>query len=237
MRIDSLLEDAHAYAAVTDATEYQLVVDNSSKIKQAIKDVQAITVPFKDIFFKMHRASTGEENRILNDLLAAADRQTGPRGIATIWYLAEERRKAEESAALQRQETARLAAIQQEKDALALAEAEKLAKAGQMAAAELVLDKREQEAAVEALTPPPQVIPPPPPATNMSVKKVWKCRVIDKMAFIKAAIGAQFLETYLLIDEAGLNRLAAAQGANFQVPGLEAYQEVQTATRSGGRYC
>jgi hypothetical protein len=141
---------------------------------------------------------------------AAAERQA-----------AEDARKALELA--QRQGRAEDAMEMAEQAAMAEVRAEQAEQAGQAQAAEL--------ATLAGLTVAAPVVAAPTKAKGQSVRRVWKGRITNKAAFVRAcAENPQWL-ALVDVNEAALNQLAKALQENLSIPGVEAYSDAVLAAR------
>lgn len=130
---------------------------------------------------------------------------------------------------LERKETLRLEAEKKKRDeAAALREAERLEKAG-----------ADKETVDNAMTEPAPAPPPPPAAAprvaarkGVSVRKNWKVKVTDPMKLIRAVAEGKANASLVVPDMQALNKLAKALEKNFDVPGVEAFDDA-TASFSG----
>ncbi len=133
-------------------------------------------------------------------------------------YTLEQERRA-------RVEAARAAAAAKKADEeRRLAEAASLEAAGEPEAAAAVLD--------EPAPPPP---PPPAPVARVSgitTRTVWKARVTDKAALIRAVADGKAPSSLLEVDEASLGALARASKGELRIPGVEAFEERGVSARA-----
>lgn len=70
-----------------------------------------------------------------------------------------------------------------------------------------------------------------PAASGAHVRKVWKARLTDKMALIKAVAEGKASPELLDYNESVGNGLAKALKSGMNVPGVEAYEDVQVVAR------
>ena len=138
----------------------------------------------------------------------------------------EERRKAQEA------ETARQKAIAEGNQRAAQEAAARAAKAVEAEAAaradaEAKIALAEQTASIAVAAPVAAA-----EIKGFSARTIWKARVTDKQALIRAAAERTDLAALLLVDEKAANKLAGALKDALSVPGLEAYQEQVATSRS-----
>ena len=160
---------------------------------------------------------------------------------------AAERAKAEEIAAQKRREAEeaerrRQAAIAEGNARAAAAAAAEAAKATEQAAAavesaEAKIANREATAVTTALPP----VPEPTKIAGFSSRTIWKGRLKglndqerakSKLDLIKAAATDPQAAALLLVDEKALTRLAGALKSSLTIPGVEAYEDKQAASRT-----
>ena len=160
---------------------------------------------------------------------------------------AAERAKAEEIAAQKRREAEEAERRRQ------AAIAEGNARAAAAAAAEAAKAKEQAEAAVESAeakiadreaTAVTTTLPPAPEPTKLagfSSRTIWKGRLKglndqerakSKLDLIKAAATDPQAAALLLVDEKALTRLAGALRGSLTIPGCEAFEDKQAASRS-----
>jgi len=151
---------------------------------------------------------------------------------------AADRARAEEQAAAKRRE-----AEEAEKRRLAALEAGNQ-RAAQTAAAEAARKQQEADAAIEAgerkaaerqaevsVAAAPET--PAPKLSGFSSKPVWKVRINNKAAVVKAAAsGNSNALAVLMIDESAAKRLAGTLKQGFDIPGIEAYEERSASSRA-----
>lgn len=143
---------------------------------------------------------------------------------------AEKRRQAEEAEAEQRKAESEGNAKAAAKAAAAAAKAREEAEAKDESARRAEAESLEKAALVSVQAAPVDVAK----LKGASVRKKWKAKVTDKAKLV-AFIGQnpQFLNL-IEIDESALNKMAGAMEKNLDatLPGVEAYQESQLASRS-----
>ena len=220
--MDRHLLDAAQIATVQDATDYQLALDVASLLRGDAKTVEETCEPLCGALHKMHKAATTFRGELQERPLAESSRLAS---IAQGWKTKEERRLAEEAARIQREadETARREREARDKEAQE--EAAKLEKAGNHEQADRVIEDRIQERTAEAMAPVSQVLPRsalPAGVSTPSVGRVdWGFEVVDKRAFVEAALSNTFIMSLLLLDESTLSKLAKTQKTAFSFPGLK----------------
>ena len=138
----------------------------------------------------------------------------------------EARRKADEA------EAARQKALAEGNARAAAEAAARAAKEQERAAA--VLESAEAKIALAEQTAPVIMAAPiaAPEIRGFSSRTVWKARVTDKAALIRAAADRPDIAALLLVDDKAANRLAGALKSALNVPGLEAYEEKLATSRS-----
>jgi len=117
----------------------------------------------------------------------------------------------------QLEDAARIQA-KKEADERAMREAEALAAAGNEEAATRVIEN-----AVNAPPPPVIVSAPPPQVKGMSVRRVWKARVVDE---------SQVPREYLVVDQSKLDAVMKATKGSMKIPGVVAYEDTGFGHRS-----
>jgi hypothetical protein len=128
-----------------------------------------------------------------------------------------------------REESARQAAAQAQLQALADKEREKLEKRADRAEASGKTEKAEELRQVASTVVAPIAAAAIPVSGAMGVRKVWKARVTDKTALIKAVVEGKVPESVLLIDESALNKIAAALKGSLNYPGVQPYEDESLA--------
>ena len=151
---------------------------------------------------------------------------------------AADRARAEEQAAAKRRE-----AEEAEKRRLAALEAGNQ-RAAQAAAAEAARKQQEADAAIEAgerkaaerqaevsVAAAPET--PAPKLSGFSSRPVWKVKINDKAAVVKAAAsGNSNALAVLMIDESAAKRFVGTLKQGFDIPGIEAYEERSASSRA-----
>lgn len=134
-------------------------------------------------------------------------------------------REARERAEAERREAARLAAE-------ARSEAEQKAAQEAAARAEAAAEQAAEADAVAetaAVAPPPAIVTEAPKAAGVSFRTTYKARVVDRDVFLAHALQNAERRSLLSIDESALNALARAFKGALQIPGIEFYEERNTA--------
>ncbi len=123
--------------------------------------------------------------------------------------------------------------LQAEADEKARRERERLEKeAAKLKTPELREERMAQAAAVVA--PVITVAPVAEKQKGEATRKIWKARLTDKKALLKAAAeGNELAASFLAFDETAANRTAAATKGAVPVPGIEWYEQASLAL--GGR--
>lgn len=115
---------------------------------------------------------------------------------------------------------------QREADAAAEAERRRLAERARRAEEAGKEEKAQelQQKAAEVVT---EVVPQRVQAETTKTTMVWKGRVKDKIAFIKAVADGVIPDSLVEIDEGKLNGIARQSEGGMKFPGVEWYQEAQ----------
>lgn len=190
-------------------------------LKYALKQITDYWAPKKDQAFQLHKSLVAAEKEMIAPLEKADkiidQRMTEyRREQERIRQEAErERRRLEEEARRAAEEAARLAAEAAQKDELDDDDVEIL----RMAQADL-----ERTQTVAEVAP---IAPPPVKMQGISVRRIWKARVINDAAVPISIMGAVIRP----IDLSALNKLAVASSGKIEVPGVEFYQEESTQVR------
>jgi len=128
--------------------------------------------------------------------------------------------------------------IQQELQRKAQEEAARREEEERLQAATLAEESGASEEEVQAIVEAPVVVVAPPveptfqKAAGISVRKNWKCRVVD-MKKLCAAIGkGQVPVTYVLPNESALNARAKSDEATLNIPGCVAFNDPIVGGRS-----
>jgi len=64
-----------------------------------------------------------------------------------------------------------------------------------------------------------------PKVKGQSIRKTWKAKIVNKKAFLAAALKDENLLSFVSIDNGELNRMAGKRGGNLKYPGIEFYEE------------
>ena len=113
-------------------------------------------------------------------------------------------------------------------------EAEKLrAKAEKMEANGKVEDAKALRNVADMTVAAPRTVAAPSKLAGVSTRKVWKANVTDRAAAIKALANNPAYQHLLTIDEAALNKLAAAmKNPNSPIPGVVFYEDSVMSARA-----
>ena len=198
-------------------------VEKSVELERELKDnKRAIEDGFKPIVeeaHRVHRELTAKRSAFLKpveDALALVQKKRNT-------YIAEQERIRRE------QEAARLKAQKEAEEAERIRQAELAEMNGDTKGAEAILSEQTTihvpaapmfEADTQAKT------------EGLVTKMVYSAACNDQMALVKAIAGGRTDLLYLLtVDQSALNKLAAAQKDNFNVPGCKLNKEIKTHTR------
>lgn len=190
-------------------------VEFAKKVKSAQKFIADYFAPMKEATHKAWKAVTEKEASHLTPLKQAeADLKQ-----KILAFDAEVERK-------RREEERRL---QAEADEKARRERERLEKeAAKLKTPELREERMAQAAAVVA--PVIALAPVVEKQKGEATRKIWKARLTDKKALMKAASeGNDLAASFLVFDEATANRTAAATKGAVPVPGIEWYEQASLA--------
>ncbi len=240
------IDDDDMYAAAGD--ELRNIVTMAREIEAQRK---AITAPMDEAkrrvmdFFRVPLDRLGQAESTLKASMAGYQRLQLQRAAA-------EQRRAQEAAAEQRRAQEAAAAEQRAAEAAAQAERDRL-QAEAEAQMQRAIDTGDAQAMAQAeqtmaaaaavqaapVEPPPEVqapvaapvVPLAPRAAGVSVRTVWKARVVDKSAFIRAAAGRPEIEAILDIDEGRLNQFAKATAGKANLAGVTFYEEPVVSAR------
>lgn len=125
---------------------------------------------------------------------------------------------------LRREEEARAAEAARKQQEKLMAQADKAAAAGKLEKAEAL---EMQAASTVAVTPAVET----PVASGAHARRVWKARLTNKMELIKAVAEGNASPELLDYNESVGNGLAKALKSGMNVPGVEAYEDVQVVAR------
>lgn len=204
------------------------------EIKSTINKVSEYWKPLKDAAYAQHKAIVAREADMLTPLKEAdkaveSSMLTYYREQERIRQELERERQRQEAVARRREEDARRAA--EEAARLAAEAAQTQEETGEIdedTVGILQLAQAEADAASAAVMDvEPVYIPAAPKAFGMSVKRVWRARVFDANLVPISVAGIEIRP----IDEKLLNRLAVSSQGKLECPGVEWYQEEQTAVR------
>ena len=230
------IDDDDMYAAAGD--ELRNIVTMAREIEAQRK---AITAPMDEAkrrvmdFFRVPLDRLGQAESTLKASMAGYQRLQLQRAAA-------EQRRAQEAAAAEQR--AAEAAAQAERDrlqaeaeaqmqrAIDTGDAQAMAQAEQTmaAAAAVQAEPVEQPAQIMAQMPMP-VVPMAPRAAGVSTRTVWKAKVTDKSAFIRAAAGRPEIEALLSVNESALGQFAKATAGKAPLAGVTFYEEPVVAVR------
>ena len=241
-----VIDDDEMYAAAGE--ELRTIVTKSRQLDELRK---SITAPMDEAkrrvmdFFRLPLERLQEAERVLKIGMGTYQREQAAKAEAA-------RREAEAAAERQRQEQQRLdnerraaeAAAQAERDRLAAdaqakmqqaidtGDAKTMAEAEQaMAAAASVQAAPVEQPAQAEMPAPTPVVPLVPRAAGVSTRTVWKARVVDKSAFIRAAAGRPEIEALLSVNESALGQFAKATAGKAPLAGVTFYEEPVVAVR------
>jgi len=202
--------------AVTSAEGYGLAAEFLKEVKAAQKKVIGFFGPRSDkdigIKAKAHEAwkSIVALEKSFLDPLKNAETSVKQKMLG---YQRQENRKA----------AAEQARLQAEADARAEKERERLLKeAAKLKTPELQEQRLQEAEEVEApvITVQTEV----PKVDGISSRRAWKAEVVNKLAFLEAAINDQNLFGFVIIDEKALIRVAQATKGQVNYPGIEFYE-------------
>lgn len=193
---------------VTDGINYGVAAEFLMELKAAQSKVVKFFGPMKQKAHAAWKEIVASESNVLNPLKAAEDSIKNK----LLYYDAEEKRKAVEE---QRR-------LQKIADAKAEAERQRQIKAAENLKTDSLREERLEEAE-EVIAPIIHVQHDTPKIRGISSRTVWKARIVNKQAFIKAGGSDQNLLGFITIDETSLNRLAQATKGQLNYPGIEFY--------------
>jgi len=126
-----------------------------------------------------------------------------------------------EQEAIRRKEEARLQAIE---DARAEKERQRLLKEARKLKTTELKEQRQIEAE-EIMANVVIVETNVPKVKGQSIKKVWKTKILDKKAFLAAALKDENLLSFIEIDISKLNKLASSTKGTMKYDGIQFYEE------------
>lgn len=198
---------------ITSQPQYQAAADLLADIKQRGKALEekrkAITAPLDAA-----KKATMDMFRPAVDAIAEFEKAVKAKMAGFVREQDRIRREAEAAAA----EKARK---EQEK---LLAQAEKAAAAGKAEKAEALALQAASTVAVAPLVDAAV-------ASGAHARRVWKARLTDKMALIKAVADGRASPELLDYNESVGNGLAKALKSGMNIPGIEAHEEISIASR------
>lgn len=202
---------------VRDQNTRDEAMDFLKRVKGAMKKVAELFDPIDDTQKKARKAAI-EARAKLDDPLKEAERTTKQKVLAFDQAL-EEKRLAEERR------------LQAEANERARKEQERLEKeAAKFKTPEL----REARLAEAAMVQAPVVIiaPQVEKTQGESTRKLWRARLVDKQALLRAAAdGNQIAAMFLNFDQAAANKQATATKNALEIPGIVFYEESSMAVR------
>lgn len=218
--VSSVIEMAKKISVKT-MEDYESAGNTRKEIKYTLKNITDYWKPKKDQAFQLHKSLVSAEKEMTGPLEQAdkiIDQRMGEyrREQDRIRRVAEaEQRRREEEARKAAEEAARLATEAAQKDELDDDDVEIL----RMAQADLERTQYVAEAA--------PIAPEPVKMQGISVRKIWKARVINDALVPVSIMGAVIRP----VDMPALNKLAVASSGKIEVPGVEFYQEESTQVR------
>ena len=225
------VREAADAVVITDKHAYEEAGFLRREIKAAVNKITDYWKPLKDAAYAQHKALVAREAEMLTPL-KEADKTVEARMLE--YYREQERIRKEAEA-----ERARLEAEARRLEAEAAAKAAEAQRLIDEASQKDELDEDDVEilrmaqaeadrADAIADSAPVQVyIPSAPKAYGMAVKHVWRARIVDPSQ-VPVEIAGMVIRP---IDEKMLNKLAVTSQGKFLCPGVEWYQEEQTAVR------
>jgi hypothetical protein len=160
---------------------------------------------------------TNREKDMLDPLKAAED--TVKSKMLTYQRQEEEKRQTEQRR------------LQAEADAAAERERQRLLKEAEKLKTPELKEERMRQAE-EVIAPVITVQTETPKVSGISTRKTWKAEVIDKKAFVEAALKDENLLAFLEIDMSKMNKLAAATKGQISYPGIKFFEEQSLASGS-----
>lgn len=201
---------------ITNPQQYEYAASHLTLVKGAIKKVKEYWGPLCDAAHKSWKGLTGKRGEMLSPL-EQAEKILKNKQIA---YNQEQQRKAAEE---QRR-------LQAEADARAERERQRLLKeAEKLKTPELKEERLRQAEEVEA--PVVTVQTEVPKVQGQSFRKTWKAEIVDKKAFVEAALKDDNLLAFLEIDMSKMNKLAAATKGQINYPGIKFFEDTSMASR------
>lgn len=204
-RAETKLREANSYVITTSAMA-EAAADDLKKIKGLAKELdeqrKEITKPLDD-----EKAGVMDYYRPAQNFLA--DAESILKNKLNIYLQVVEKRRREEQAKAEE-------AARKERERLE-EQARKAEASGKSEKADAL---RENAAAVST-----HVVQEAPKLAGVSVRTLWRAKVIDKRALVEAALNRSDVMSLIQVDETALNKLATALKENLSIPGVEAYSE------------
>jgi len=203
--------------SVTNAEQYQGAADFLKQLKDAQKKVTDFFSPIKKKAHDAWKSITAKESEVLTPLKDAENTVKGK--MLTYQRQEEEKRQAEQRR------------LQAEADERARKDRERLLKHAES----LKTPEKQEEyrqAAEEVQAPVVTVQSEAPRVAGISTRKTWKAEVINKKAFVEAALKDDNLLAFLEIDMSKMNKLAAATKGQISYPGIKFFEEQTLASRA-----
>jgi vacuolar-type H+-ATPase subunit I/STV1 len=191
------------------------------EIKQTMKNINAYWDPKTDQAFQLHKSLVAAKKEMITPL-EQADKLIEQK-------MGEYRREIER----QRMEAERERLRLEEEARAAAAEAQRLVdEASQREElddddVEILQLAQKDVTLAEALADSAPLAPPPIKMQGISVRKLWRARIVDP-AKVPISIAGIVIRP---IDQSALNKLAIASSGGFECPGVEFYQEESTQVR------
>ena len=241
-----VIDDDEMYAAAGE--ELRNIVTRSRQLEDLRK---SITAPMDEAkrrvmdFFRVPLERLQQAESVLKLGMGTYQREQAAKAEAA-------RREAEAIARQQREEQQRREADARAAAASAQAERERLAAEAQaqmqkaidtgdaqamaqaehtMAAAAAVQAAPVEQPAQVVVPMSMPVVPMAPRAAGVSTRTVWKAKVTDKSAFIRAAAGRPEIEALLSVNESALGKFAQATAGKAPLAGVTFYEEPVVAVR------
>ena len=203
---------------IYNAEDYEFAAGFLKEVKGAQKKVADFWAPLKKKAHESWKGLTAKEAEMLQPLQSAEE---------TVKFKLLSFQREEEKKRLEEQRK-----LQAEADERARRERERLIKEAEKLKSPGLKEQRMAEAEmVEA--PVITVQKETPKVSGISTRKVWKAEVIDKKAFLQAAVNDNNLVGFITVDLSALNRVAGATKGAVNYPGIRFYEEEILA--AGGR--
>ena len=210
--------------------DYDAAGNARKEIKYTLKQIANYWAPKKDQAYQLHKSLVAAEKE-MTDPLNRADKIIDQRmgdyrrkvEIARQEAERERQRQEAETRRLEAEAAAKAAEVQRLADEAAQKEEldDEDVQILQMAQAEAV--KAEQSVVIM----PDVYVPPAAKVEGISVRKIWKARIVDDSLVPVSVVGVMLRP----VDMSALNKLAVASKGGFNCPGVEFYQEESTQVR------